>query len=57
MVEPVEVVDIALLVDEFVSGITVDTHILLDSALLVFGQVVVHTVGARQVVFFDDVLP
>ena len=56
-VAPVEAVDVALLVDEFVGGEVCKLQESLDGMLLLFGQVVVHAVGARQIVFLDDVLP
>ena len=56
-VQPVQVVDIALLVDELVGGVAVDADVVLDGGLLVFRQVVVHAVGTRQVVLLDDISP
>ena len=52
-----EVVDVAILVDELVGGVAVDAYVVLDGTLLVFGQVVVYAVGACQVVLLDDILP
>ena len=54
---PVQRMDDALLVDELVGRIAVDTDITFDGALLVFGQVVVDAVRSRQVVLANDALP
>ena len=56
-VEPIEVVDVALLVDKFVGGETLHTEEVLDSFLLFGGEVVVGDIGACEVIRLDDVLP
>lgn len=56
-VEPVQVVDIALLVDEFIGGEGIHFQELLDSDLLLSWQIIVNAVGTREIVLFDDVLP
>jgi hypothetical protein len=56
-VEPVQVVDIALLVYQFVGRIATDADIVLNSSLLVLWQVVVDAVIASKIVLLDDILP
>ena len=56
-VEPVQVVDIALLVYQFVGRIATDADIALDGSLLVLWQVVVDAVIASKIVLLDDILP
>ena len=57
MVEPVQVVDIALLVYQFVSRIATDADIVLNGSLLVLWQVVVDAVIASKIVLLDNILP
>ena len=49
--------DVAIAVNEFVGGVAVHAKEALDGGLLLGGQVVVHHVVARHVVFLDDILP
>ena len=49
--------DVAIAVNEFVGGVAVHAKEVLDGSLLLGGQVVVHHVVARHVVFLDDILP
>ena len=56
-VEPFQVVDVTVFVDEFVGGEAIDLQELFDGTLLGSGQVIVNTVLACQIVFLDGVLP
>ena len=57
IIEPIEVVDAALLVEEAIGGIACQPYILLNGMLLVIRQVVVNTVGCSEVILCNDILP
>ena len=57
VVEPIEVMHTALLVEEAISGVAGQSDILLNGVLLVGGQVIVNAIRLREIIFCDDVLP
>ena len=56
--EPVEIVDVSLPVNQFVSWVSIDIEIMFNCFLLAFGQIVVNAVLTSQIVhlivFFHD---
>ena len=55
--EPVEIVDVSLPVNQFVSWVSIDIEIMFNCFLLAFGQIVVNAVLTSQIVLLDCVLP
>ena len=53
----IHIKDVAVAVDELVSGKAVHAKEVLDGCLLLGGEVVVHNIVARHVVFLDDIFP
>ncbi len=57
IIEPIEVMNASLRVEEAIGGVTCQFYILLNGMLLVTRQVVVNTIGRGEVILCDDVLP
>ena len=57
VVEPIEVMHTALLVEKAIGGVACQSYILLNGVLLVGGQVIVNAIGLCEIVLSDDVLP
>ena len=57
VIQPVEMMNTTLLVEEAIGGVTCQSYILLNGMLLVTRQVVVNTIGRGEVILCDDVLP
>jgi len=57
VVEPIEVMHTALLVEEAISGVAGQSDILLNGMLLLGWKIVVNAIRLREIVLGDDVLP
>ena len=57
IIEPIEVVDATLLVEEAIGGVACQPYILLNGMLLVVWEVIVNTVGRGEIILCDDILP
>lgn len=53
----IEIEYVVFAVYEFVGGEGVYVQVMLDGALLFFGQIIVHHVRANYIILLDDVLP
>ena len=57
IIEPIQVMNATLLVEEAIGRIARQSNILLNGVLLVIRKVVVNTIGRGEVILCDDILP